>query len=502
MLNLSDKEIDRLSREAADSYEPDDSSLTWSRLEQKLIQQMPERPPDGFRFGRINPYVWGPAIVLLAGASFFFIKNIIYSQHSTRNNQTINRPVSSSATDDKQAGRNTIHLDSVSSAAGTAVTKNKKFATSNQAVAYADANPKNKKEASSRTIQLLTEARYAETVPGAHANKTSGSISKNSSVFRNTASGNNRTGRKGSGSKAINPGSALAAGSIVSNHSNTKTGLYRDEINGYTALTGTDDIGNQRNKNQIGLPFIVKSGAELGNVSGNDSLMNQLARSKTPIHQKTLHLNRSLNVGFVFGPDYTNAGGIANNQIGNNIGISVGYYLTSKLSINTGIIYSNKFYWSKAHNYFFPQPVNITPTAYARTFAAPPPIDYINGAGNIWELPLTFRYDFAQHNKTKFFANAGLSSYFIMKQTYIYFLHSLQSPLAYKITDNQQVNYWFGIADISVGFEAEIGKGFSFQAEPFLKLPLQNMGMENLKLTSYGFLLSFKYAPVLSRSKK
>jgi hypothetical protein len=230
--------------------------------------------------------------------------------------------------------------------------------------------------------------------------------------------------------------------------------------------------------------------------------MNRLAQSKTPIHQKSLHLNRSLNIGFSFGPDYTNAGGIANNQIGNNIGLTLGYYLTDKISINTGMIYSNRFYWSEAHNYFFRQTPNVPPTTNATSFAAPPPIDYINGASNIWEMPLTLRYDFAHHNKTKFFANAGLSSYFMMKQTYIYFLHSGQNQLAYKISDNQQVNYWFGIADISAGFEAEIGKGFSFQAEPFLKLPLRNMGMEDLKLTSYGFLMTFKYAPVLSRSKK
>ncbi len=87
MSNLSDKDIDRLSREAADSYEPDTSSLSWTRLEQKLKEQMPERPPDGFRFGRINPYIWGPAVVLLAGASFFFIKKNIYSEDSTRTNQ-------------------------------------------------------------------------------------------------------------------------------------------------------------------------------------------------------------------------------------------------------------------------------------------------------------------------------------------------------------------------------------------------------------------------------
>ena len=274
-------------------------------------------------------------------------------------------------------------------------------------------------------------------------------------------------------------------------------------MNGMAGTKGAAEMtGNAQNKNQIHLPFLITNRAGLGKVSGNDSLMNQLAQSKTPIHQKSLHLNRSLNIGFTFGPDYTNAGGIANNQIGNNIGLTLGYYLTDKLSLNTGFIYSNRFYWSKAHNYFFQQPANIPPTTYARTFAAPPPIDYINGASNIWELPLTLRYDFAHHNKTKFFANAGLSSYFMMKQTYIYFLHSNQNQLAYKISDNQQVNYWFGIANVSAGFEAEIGKGFSFQAEPFLKLPLRDMGMENLKLTSYGFLMTFKYAPVLSRSKK
>ena len=71
MSNQSDKELDRLSREAADLYEPDDTSLSWNKLEQKLIREMPDQPPDGFRFGRMNPYVWGPAVVLLAGLSFF-----------------------------------------------------------------------------------------------------------------------------------------------------------------------------------------------------------------------------------------------------------------------------------------------------------------------------------------------------------------------------------------------------------------------------------------------
>src|SRR5580765_7663277 len=116
MSNLSDKELDRLSREAADSYEPDTSSMSWSRLEQKLTQQMPERPPDGFRFGRISPYVWGPAVILLAGASFFFIKNISYSKDSTPTSNSAITTNSSSAAKEKQTDEKTIRIDSAGSA--------------------------------------------------------------------------------------------------------------------------------------------------------------------------------------------------------------------------------------------------------------------------------------------------------------------------------------------------------------------------------------------------
>jgi len=481
MSNLSDKEIDRLSREAADSYEPNESSLSWSRLEQKLAQQMPERPPDGFRFSRINPYIWGPAVVLLAGTSFFFVKNLFYSKHFTRNNQYLSQPVSSSEAHDKKASVNVYNGDSSAAASKAADVENNNTAN----------------KAHGKT------APYSNSVSPDDPRKLSGSTSNQSYTDQGAVSGNSPKKSKAS---ASNTGKLLNAAALSSAEGSLGFPVQQNnqrKLNGLTEQTATGEATTiSQNKNKILLPFVITNGTGLGKVSGNDSLMNRLAQSKNPIHQKTLHLNRSLNIGFTFGPDYTNAGGIANNQIGNNIGLTIGYYLTERFSLNTGLIYTNKFYWADANNYFFRQPVNITPTAYARTFAAPPPIDYINGASNIWELPLTLRFDVAHHNKTKFFANAGLSSYFLMKQTYIYFLHSGQNPLAYKISDNQQVNYWFGVADISAGFEAEMGKGFSFQAEPFVKVPLRNMGMENLRMTSYGFLMTFKYAPIIGRSKK
>ncbi|HMC85149.1 MAG TPA: hypothetical protein VKI61_06465, partial [Chitinophagaceae bacterium] len=116
MSNLSDRDIDQLSREAADSYEPDHSSLSWSRLEQKLAEQIPERPPDGFRFSRINPFVWGAAVIIIAGFSVFTIKNFNYSQHSTRSNRQLTDGLTTRLPDNTKFSGAPSHPDSLNSA--------------------------------------------------------------------------------------------------------------------------------------------------------------------------------------------------------------------------------------------------------------------------------------------------------------------------------------------------------------------------------------------------
>jgi hypothetical protein len=537
MSNLSDKEIDRLSREAADSFEPDPSPLSWSRLEQKLTEQMPERPPDGFRFGRINPYVWGPALVLVAGVSFFFIKNIIYSQHSTLTKLPVSKilPPSPENSDRKN--------EIVHGTAANAATSTKKENGGNSSIVSDKDHPAATDKDNSSTGDKngivssgKNKADYSDGIHGVSSDKdnvgaTRSSIRvspKNGSPDKN---GNHSVPeeqdvaairlqtKRSSGSGRMKSGISHDTranqnhSALISTRNNTDASRATPNADG--SNNNSANLGNSANLPQgskdidatpkartgWGLPLVAISGTGLGKISGNDSLMNKLARSSGPAPHKTMHVNRSLNFGLSFGPDYTDGGGITNDQIGNNIGVTVGYYLTNKLSVNTGILYSNKFFWSPGHG--TPSQVsNFIATGWARTNAASPPIEFVNGAANIYELPLTLRYDFAKSEKTKFFVNAGFSSYFILKQTYINFFHSAGRPAAIKIVDDEQQNYWFGVSDLSFGFETEIGKGFSFQAEPYFRFPLRNMGMENLKLDSYGFMLSFRYTPVLSRSKR
>jgi hypothetical protein len=485
MSNLSDKEIDRLSREAAEFYEPDPSSLSWSRLEQKLTVQMPERPPDGFRFGRINPYIWGPALVLFAGLSFFITKNIFYSQHSTPTNNSESRINSSVAKPGKQGNENILaSAEKTGSSASADAKERKNNSLQNNSDKSAEASgPDSDKKLTPSGSDLVsgteknsgTHTRLsANHVQSAASNPAISSAIPSAAVF---SSGNSRTGIGSNGASGING-------------NNKKTGQTSSLSSGIQAG------GDMENKtNQFMTPLMVSAGAPVVHVTGNKSLLNRNSLTNTVIPVKSMHINRSLNFGLTFGTGYTDAGGITNDQLDNSIGLTVGYYLTGKLSINSGMLYLNKFYWAPGDKQ------NSAGGAYnTQSFATPAPVKYINGAANIWELPLTLRYDFAKNQKTKFFANAGLSSYFIMKQTSIYFYDN--SYFALKTIDNSQVNYWFDVADVSLGLETEIGKGFSFQIEPYMKLPLKNMGIENVKLNTYGIQFSFRYTPVLSRSKK
>jgi hypothetical protein len=472
MSNLSDKDIDRLSREAADSYEPDASSLNWNRLEQKLVEQMPEHPPDGFHFGRISPYVWGPAVVLIAGISFYIIKASIYSKLFTRTSE----PVSQIS----KAKENSL----------SAKVNSKPTVRSSVATSQSGANRDELKSASSLSNTQQSDVQIATSVPAADG------VSK---IAIPSAALKGETGA----AHGVSSGTIVSATGLTTAHGTETAAGGGSSPNDLSSANQSVSSTNSANVHSIHktqgyeLPLLITVGSGPGTVKGNDSLLNKHAAPGTPVAQKSVQINRSLNIGFTFGADYTDAGGITNNQLSNNIGITLGYYLTNKLSVNTGLIYSNKFYWApgKGQN----RPNNSS--SMNRPWA--PDIEYINGSCNMYELPLTIRYDFAKNDKTLFFVNAGASSYFLLKQTNIYFTHNGGGrPVAWLSKDESQSNYWFGVGDISVGLETDLGKGFSFQAEPFFRIPFQNMGVENLKMYSYGFMLSFRYAPVLSRTKK
>src|SRR6185503_9749295 len=79
MLNLSDNELDRLSREAASQHDPGDLTgpQSWERLELRLDKELGRAGPDmsrGLRGIRRLPFQYAPVLLLVVGVTWYFVK--------------------------------------------------------------------------------------------------------------------------------------------------------------------------------------------------------------------------------------------------------------------------------------------------------------------------------------------------------------------------------------------------------------------------------------------
>src|SRR5450432_2644974 len=76
MLNLSDKELDRLAREAANEYDPGNPAGpgSWDRMHLRLDSEMGSPSFNPFRSIRRTPFYYAPAILLLVGVSYFLLR--------------------------------------------------------------------------------------------------------------------------------------------------------------------------------------------------------------------------------------------------------------------------------------------------------------------------------------------------------------------------------------------------------------------------------------------
>ena len=79
MLNLSDNELDRLSREAASQHDPGDLTgpQSWERLELRLDKELGRAGPDmsrRLRGIRRLPFQYAPVLLLVVGVTWYFVK--------------------------------------------------------------------------------------------------------------------------------------------------------------------------------------------------------------------------------------------------------------------------------------------------------------------------------------------------------------------------------------------------------------------------------------------
>lgn len=215
---------------------------------------------------------------------------------------------------------------------------------------------------------------------------------------------------------------------------------------------------------------------------------NSMAKQK----KKNDKIKQPLEFGLMTGPDMSAVAFGPLYKTGYNFGIQLGYRFSEHWSVNVGAIYTKKFYKTDSSHFEYkgtPWPPNKK-------------VSRVEGNCSMWDIPVNVRYDFSFNNKRRWFASTGLSTYLMDKEDYdIYYRWNGGPTYSQPWPSDSNSTYLFSIWNLSAGMERSLGKRFSLQAEPYLKVPLRDLGKGNIRMNSYGILFTLKYKPFLQSKR-
>jgi hypothetical protein len=536
MLNLSDKDLDRLSREAAQEHDPGDiiGPRSWDKLEVRLDRDLGRvssnipRSVRGLRGFRRLPFYYAPAVLLLLGVSYYFIRQNKAQKGETSGSPplTVIKPGTSVSTNPSSPSQKPEQTDKSNSTPATSPSTIQYPAAPEQgavqgagpAASPSAVNPStatNNPSASVGTINPTGGATATNSLPDAGASAVTHNTHNNKTNRNHSANGHDKFRPSSSGL------SAFSSGEVVTDRQTSAdrlTSADRQAGTGQQTGTGQGTNANQRSGTalQTGAPQQTGSTQPSGathelalsrvrgplNLKHSSSINDSALRAfnlKTSVIQLTgkkggLHINRSLEFGLVVAPDFSSVNSVAGDKAGSTIGLTVDYQFASHWYVGTGLLINRKNYAANPDNYHVPSgyyPMNNMSN-----------VDLVKGSFNMLEIPLNLRYDFSYTGNTMFFATAGVSSYISTSENCNYYYNWFGREVSKGFQYSNQPDYLFSAINLSVGVETGISNSLSLLIAPYMKIPSRNIGFGQVELSSVGINFALKFAPVISRKRK
>jgi hypothetical protein len=192
--------------------------------------------------------------------------------------------------------------------------------------------------------------------------------------------------------------------------------------------------------------------------------------------------------GFSFfvstGPDVSKAQNSKAGKITMSWGLGVAYTL-NRLTLKAGVFSANKIYWAG-------------PDDYKLSYTPPPTLKFMGADANcrVIEIPVKLSYDFAVKNRSSWFAGAGLSSYLMKREDYLYEYKSNTGNSYYHSYETKNENkHYFSVLNLSGGYTYRLSNTISMSAEPYVEVPLTGIGMGKVHLNSGRILFTVGVHP-------
>jgi hypothetical protein len=184
-------------------------------------------------------------------------------------------------------------------------------------------------------------------------------------------------------------------------------------------------------------------------------------------------------VGLYAGPDVSTVKFQSVNNLGYSLGALIGYRINKRLSVESGLVWDKKYYYSNGEYYKKDHGIALPPTTT------------LDGSCSMFEIPVTIRFDFATTKNHGFFAKTGLSSYLMTSENYTF--NSPAYPSVQWKNDSLRNNI-FSILQISGGYERTISDKTKIRVEPYVKIPLQGIGRGDMPISSFGIYFGITHS--------
>jgi hypothetical protein len=542
MLNLSDKDLDRLSREAASEHDPGDiiGPRSWDKLEVRLDRHLGHVTPHVARgFYRI-PFYYAPVVLMILGASYYFIRNHKAHKEASSGSPplTLVKPAHTGTDKPSTSSQNPTQTDKSTStlalppataeqptAPAAGARSQHDLASGGSPTSVAPAAPVVTASGSSSTASNPASGRpsTASAAPGSHSAPASGSSTAGSpasspatasSAASPNAPGahNHFTRHRPTKQDGTQPSHSAPASSIgralarpLPHNSSNNISASPDKGSGLASLSATPTqssaISALPGERQLSLSAVRGPVPTKRRGSVSDSALRAFTvkATPTPIQRKGgMYINRSLQIGALLAPDFSSVNSMSGDKPGSTIELTADYQFAHHWYIGSGLLFSRKNFAAAPPNFHPPQNYYMQNDM---TQNSAKNIDFVKGSFTMLEIPLNLRYDFSVTGNTAFFATAGLSSYLMTSENCDYFYQRWGLPMTQSKNYHDQPNYLFSALNLSVGVEMGVSNSLSVLVAPYVKVPVRNIGFGQVDLSSVGINFALEFAPVLSRRR-
>ncbi|RXK82790.1 outer membrane beta-barrel protein [Filimonas effusa] len=178
--------------------------------------------------------------------------------------------------------------------------------------------------------------------------------------------------------------------------------------------------------------------------------------------------------GFIVSPDLSMVKWQRPGKPGYGLGIIAGYSFSKRLSVETGLLWDRKYYYSTGEHL---NPEKVPPNWN---------ILDIDGWCRMFEIPVQARYTFSIRKQHSWYVNAGLSSYIMNRENYDYTYNRYGTIAKGNVIYDNETRNWFSVIHTGIGYERRLGKMGNMRIEPYVKIPVTGLGWGGLPITSFG----------------